>query len=53
MEGAAETVSLFWVGSSFSLACRSVRGGGGGVLDAGFELTAQMVPLAFDAVDGA
>ena len=30
MEGAAETVSLFWVGGSFSLACRQVRGGGGG-----------------------
>ena len=35
MEGAAETVSLFWVGGSFSLARRQVRGGGG-VQDAGF-----------------
>ena len=30
MEDSAETVSLFLVSGSFSLACRQVRGGGGG-----------------------
>ena len=51
MEGAAEAVSVFWIGGSFSVACRPVLGGG--VLDAYFRLPARMVPVAFVAVDGA
>ena len=30
VEGAAKAVSLFWNGSYFPMACRSVSGGGGG-----------------------
>ena len=53
MEGAAKAVSIFWNGGSFPVACRPVNRGGGGLLLACFLLTAEIVPLAFVAIDGA
>ena len=52
VEGAAKAVSIFWNGSSFSVASRPVNRGGGCRSPAS-RLTAQIVPLAFMTVDGA
>ena len=52
LEDTAETVSLFWVSGSFSLACRQVRGGAGRRVqrEGGGLVTSQLLSLNIAAV---